>query len=120
MDVHDVVLLEKLFTLKGGYLEAVDGEDRFRDDTDPQDDRDVSPTIPIPNDIDARKFHSLRLQDVDDKGCQLILPEVVERMVTDAFSSLRTGYASGSVGSFHGVVGVLERATKRGWEGNPV
>ena len=38
MDVHDVVLLEKLFTLKG-YLEAVDGEDRFRDDTDPQDDR---------------------------------------------------------------------------------
>ena len=80
---------------------------------------DVSPTIAIPNDIDARKFHSLRLQDVEDKGSELILPEVAERMVTDAFSSLRTGYASGSVGSFHGVVGVLERATKRGWEGNP-
>jgi hypothetical protein len=38
MDVHDVVLLEKPFTLKS-YLEAVDGGERFRDDTDPQDDR---------------------------------------------------------------------------------
>ena len=80
---------------------------------------DVSPTIPIPNDIDALKFHSLRLQDVEDKGSQLILSEVVERMVSDAFSSLRTGYASGPVASFYGVVGVLERATKRGWESNP-
>ena len=39
MDVHDVVLLEKLFTLKRHH-EAVKGGERFGEDTDTHDDRE--------------------------------------------------------------------------------
>ena len=101
MDVHDVVLLEKLFTLKRHH-EAVKGGERFGEDTDTHDDREGGLFGDTnPNDIDARKLYTLRFQDVEDKGSQLVLPDVVQWMVADGLHLLDFGERSWTRGFPH-------------------